>query len=100
MGGSINWTYSSVIIQQQVHDEYLGRMFSLDFAGFELVQTLGILVVGFAIDAVGDGGMRAIVFASAIAAVAPLLIWLRIVYWLDKNDIGAVAAAPELAAGG
>ena len=25
MGGSINWTYSSVIIQQQVHDEYLGR---------------------------------------------------------------------------
>ena len=100
MGGSINWTYSSVIIQQQVHDEYLGRMFSLDFAGFELVQTLGILVVGLAIDAVGDGGMRAIVFASAIAAVAPLLVWLRIVYWLDKNGIGAVAAAPELAAGG
>lgn len=100
MGGSINWTYSSVIIQQQVHDEYLGRMFSLDFAGFELVQTLGILVVGFAIDALGDGGMRAIVFASAIAAVAPLVIWLRIVYWLDKNMIGTVAAAAELAAGG
>ena len=100
MGGSINWTYSSVIIQQQVHDEYLGRMFSLDFAGFELVQTLGILVVGFAIDAVGDGGMRAIVFASALAAVVPLLIWLRIVHWLDKNEIGIAAAAPELAAGG
>ncbi len=100
MGGSINWTYSSVIIQQQVHDEYLGRMFSLDFAGFELVQTLGILAVGFAIDAVGDGGMRAIVFASALAAVVPLLIWLRIVHWLDKNEIGTAAAAPELAAGG
>ena len=100
MGGSINWTYSSVIIQQQVHDEYLGRMFSLDFAGFELVQTLGIMVVGIAIDAVGDGGMRAIVFASALAAVAPLLVWLRIVYWLDKHEIGAVAPAPELAAGG
>ncbi len=100
MGGSINWTYSSVIIQQQVHDEYLGRMFSLDFAGFELVQTLGILVVGLAIDAVGDGGMRAIVYASALAAVVPLVLWLRIVYWLDKNKIGKVAAAPELAAGG
>ncbi len=100
MGGSINWTYSSVIIQQQVHDEYLGRMFSLDFAGFELVQTLGILAVGFAIDAVGDGGMRAIVFASALAAVVPLVVWLRIVYWLDNNEIGMAAAAPELAAGG
>lgn len=100
MGGSINWTYSSVIIQQQVHDEYLGRMFSLDFAGFELVQTIGILVVGFAIDALGDGGMRAIVFASALAAVAPWAAWLRIVHWLDKNEITRAAAAPELAAGG
>jgi len=100
MGGSINWTYSSVIIQQQVHDEYLGRMFSLDFAGFELVQTLGILVVGFAIDAVGDGGMRGIVYASALAAVAPLLVWLRIVHWLESHDPGSVTAAPELAAGG
>ncbi len=100
MGGSINWTYSSVIIQQQVPDEYLGRMFSLDFAGFELVQSIGVLVVGFAIDAFGDGGMQAIVFASALAAVAPFLIWLRVVQMLEKNESGAVLAAPELAAGG
>ena len=100
MGGSINWTYSSVIIQQQVHDEYLGRMFSLDFAGFELVQTLGILVVGLVIDVVGDGGMRAIVFASALAAVVPLILWLRIVRWLESNGIGKVAVAAEPAAGG
>ncbi len=100
MGGSINWTYSSVIIQQQVPDEYLGRMFSLDFAGFELVQTIGVLVVGFAIDALGSGGMQSIVFASALAAIAPLLIWLRVVQWLEKREIVAAWNAPELAAGG
>ena len=100
MGGSVNWTYSSVIIQQQVADEYLGRMFSLDFAGFELVQTVGILVVGFAIDAFGKGGIQAIVFASALAALAPLLIWIYVVRWLEQRESQTSFAGPDLAAGG
>lgn len=100
MGGSVNWTYSSVIIQQQVPDEYLGRMFSLDFAGFELVQTVGILVIGLAIDAFSDGGIQNIVFASALAAVLPLLLWLRVVRWLEKRETMAAWTAPELAPGG
>ena len=38
MGGSVNWTYSSVILQQIVPDEYLGRMFlwiSLDLSWYK-----------------------------------------------------------------
>ena len=100
MGGSINWTYSSVIIQQQVPDEYLGRMFSLDFAGFELVQSIGVLVVGVAIDAFGDKNMQGIVLASALAALVPLLLWLRVVSWLEKREALNPWNAPELAAGG
>ncbi len=100
MGGSVNWTYSSVIIQQQVPDEYLGRMFSLDFAGYELVQSLGILVVGFAIDALGNGGIQGIVFASALAAVLPMLVWLRVVRWLENREAQPAWSAQDLAAGG
>ena len=100
MGGSVNWTYSSVIIQQQVPDEYLGRMFSLDFAGFELVQSVGILAVGIAIDILGEGGTRPIVFASALAAVVPLLLWMRIVQWLEKRESRAAWSAPGIATGG
>ena len=100
MGGSVNWTYSSVIIQQQVPDEYLGRMFSLDFAGFELVQSLGILAVGLAIDAFGGSSVQGIVFASALAAIVPLLMWLRVIQWLEKRERHSGWAAPELAAGG
>ncbi len=100
MGGSINWTYSSVIIQQQVHDEYLGRMFSLDFAGFELVQTIGILAVGLAIDFFGNGAVQGIVFASALAAVIPLLLWLRMTSWLESRENAAAWTAPDLVAGG
>ena len=100
MGGSINWTYSSVIIQKIVPDEYLGRMFSLDFAGFELVQTAGIIVIGLLIDAVGGDGLPIIVFASAGVALIPLFIWLWIVNRLEQKERQASLVPRELAAGG
>lgn len=100
MGGSINWTYSSVIIQQVVPDEYLGRAFSLDFAGFELVQSIGIVVIGVLIDAAGSQSIQAIVFGSALVSLAPLLIWGRIVQWLEKRESHTLSVSPELAAGG
>lgn len=100
MGGSINWTYSSVIIQQVVPDEYLGRAFSLDFAGFELVQSIGIVIIGILIDAAGIEGIQAIVFGAALVSLAPLLIWARIVQLLEKRESGARTVSQELAAGG
>ena len=100
MGGSINWTYSSVIIQQVVPDEYLGRAFSLDFAGFELVQSIGIVVIGVLIDAAGSQSIQAIVFGSALVSLAPLLVWGRIVQWLEKRESHTLSVSPELAAGG
>ncbi len=100
MGGSVNWTYSSVIIQQIVPDEYLGRMFSLDFAVYELVQSIGIVVIGLFIDATGSGGIQAIVYGAALVSIVPLLIWTRLVQWLENQERVAVPAAPELAAGG
>ena len=100
MGGSVNWTYSSVIIQQVVPDEYLGRMFSLDFAGFELVQTFSILAVGVLIDVLGNAGLSAIVYASAAVAIVPLLIWIAVVQRLEQRESTGLSAAPELAAGG
>ena len=100
MGGSVNWTYSSVILQQTVPDEYLGRMFSLDFAGFELVQSIGIIVIGLLIDAVGVGRVGTIVFASALIAIVPTLIWIWIVQRLESAEAQGLAGAPELVAGG
>ncbi|MDE2637276.1 MAG: MFS transporter [Chloroflexota bacterium] len=100
MGGSVNWTYSSVIIQQVVPDEYLGRTFSLDFAGFELAQSIGIVVLGLLIDAVGNAGIQSIVFGAALISLAPLFIWTRIVQLLEKRAPHSVSVAPEPAPGG
>ncbi len=100
MGGSVNWTYSSVIIQQVVPDEYLGRMFSLDFAGFELVQSISIVVIGLLIDAVGNDNIQIICYVSALVAIVPLLIWIRVVQSLEKRESQALGSTTELAAGG
>ena len=85
MGGSVNWTYSSVIIQQVVPDDYLGRMFSLDFAGFELAQSISIVVIGLLIDAAWVANISHIVYGSALAAVVPLLLWLWILRALENG---------------
>jgi MFS family permease len=83
MGGSVNWTYSSIIIQKIVPDEYLGRMFSLDFAGFELIQGISAITVGLLIDAVGIQNVHLVVIGTALLAVIPLLIWIWAVRRLD-----------------
>lgn len=83
MGGAVCWTYSSVIIQLEVPDEYLGRAFSFDLVGFELVQTLAMVVVGLLIDAMGTDGMQTIVLGMALVAVVPLLIWIWIAHSLE-----------------
>ncbi len=86
MGGSVNWTYSSVIIQKIVPDEYLGRMFSLDFAGFELVQGISAITVGILIDAVGTGNVSVIVLGTGILSFIPFTIWIWAVQQLDKRE--------------
>ncbi len=99
MGGSVNWTYSSVIIQQIVPDEYLGRVFSLDFAGYELAHSIGIVVIGLLIDAAGRDGIQSVAFISAAVALAPLLIWIWLTRALEESEADS-RAAPELAVGG
>ena len=86
MGGSVNWTYSSVIIQKIVPDEYLGRMFSLDFAGFELMQGLSAIVFGLLIDAVGTQNVQFLVIGTAFWALLPLLFWVGAIRRLERSE--------------
>jgi len=86
MGGSVNWTYSSIIIQKIVPDEYLGRMFSLDYAGFEFVQGISAIMVGLMIDAVGSQNVHLIVIGTAFCSVPSLVIWLWAIRRLDTKE--------------
>lgn len=96
MGSSVNWTYSSIIIQKSVPDEYLGRMFSLDFAGFELIMAISVFVTGLLIDAVVIENIHLIVFGFVGVALIPFFIWIWAVQRLERLESQEIAASPAV----
>lgn len=91
MGGSVNWTYSSVIIQKSTPDSYLGRMFSLDMAGFQLASIISTIVTGALVDVVGAENARQAVLLMGIISLAPLGLWMAAVFYLERQEPVAVA---------
>lgn len=86
MGGSINWTYSSVIIQQATPNDFLGRMFALDMAGFQLLTAISILITGVTVDLVGSAQVRQVVLATAVISLLPLVAWSTALPWMQRQD--------------
>lgn len=95
MGGSVNWTYSTVSIQKSVPDAFLGRVFSLDMAGFYLVTTLSTIIHGSLVDALGAERVPLIALGTGVVSMAPLLLWVLIVRWLERRAEAPLAAAGD-----
>ncbi|MEN8240343.1 MAG: MFS transporter [Chloroflexota bacterium] len=74
MGVSINWTYSNVLIQYQVPDRFLGRVFSIDLGLFTLANSTSVLLTGIFLDSfrVEPRGMLTF-FAAASFAMGVVL---------------------------
>ena len=85
-GGSINWTYSSIIIQKGTRDEYLGRMFAMDMAGFHLMMVISIILTGQIVDAVGSEHIRVIVLGTGFLSLTTLLLWMLMVRRLETRE--------------
>lgn len=87
LGGSINWTYSTIIIQKTAPDAKLGRMFSLDFAGFQLATVVSTLIHGLLIDLVGAEQVRIIAIGTAVVSVLPVLFWMFMLPRLERYEV-------------
>jgi MFS family permease len=115
MGGSANWTYSSVIIQKSVPDRFLGRVFSLDLAVFQLATVLSIFVHGSLIDFLTSRIEKAqllnlhrislgheldmllgfyitdkialIAFGTAFVSLIPLVLWTFAVPRMERREL-------------
>lgn len=94
MGGSINWTYSSVIIQEATDDAYLGRMFALDMAGFQLATALSIIVTSLFLERLGNVQAPLIANYTGAASLVPLLVWTGVVRWVEKRQPAPSVPAP------
>ncbi len=93
LGSNVYWTYSSVILQKRVPNEYLGRVFAIDMAGFQLSGVLSTLVVGALVDALGSQQARTISLGSAVVSLIPLVLWTAAVVWLERRERVALPAS-------
>ncbi|HEX2623440.1 MAG TPA: MFS transporter [Phototrophicaceae bacterium] len=89
MGGSSNWTYSSVIIQKSADDHYMGRMFSLDLMAYYLATIISIVGHGALIDLVGNENAYLVALGTTVIALIPLTLWT---WWTRR--INSREAAP------
>lgn len=93
LGSNVYWTYSSVILQKRVPNEYLGRVFSIDMAGFQLSGVLSTLIVGALVDTLGTSQARTISVGTGVVSLIPLVLWAAAVVWLERRER---VAAPAL----
>jgi MFS family permease len=80
MGGSINWTYSDVLLQMIVPDHLLGRVFAFDLAVFTLAVSVSLWLTGFITDHF-HLAPRAIVLLLATGSLGPLAVWGAALRW-------------------
>ncbi|MFT3893998.1 MAG: MFS transporter [Anaerolineales bacterium] len=79
-GGSINWTYSDVLLQLTVPNHLLGRVFAFDIAVFTLAVSISLWLTGFVTD-VFHLAPRVIVLILAAGSLVPLAIWSMALRW-------------------
>jgi hypothetical protein len=93
MGGSANWTYSSIIIQKTADDRYLGRVFSLDMMAFYIASIASTVIHGSAVDAVGSQNANWVAFGTTFVALIAFAAWVLINRWLARHQLGQPATA-------
>lgn len=85
VGGSANWTYSTVVLQKSADDAYLGRVFSLDMMGFYLTSVISTLTHGALVDAVGASRSGLVAIGTFFVALIPLAVWVLLVRMLERR---------------
>jgi MFS family permease len=83
-GGSINWTYSDVLLQMTVPNHLLGRVFAFDFAIFTLAVSISLWLTGFVTDTFHLEA-RTIVLLLAAGSLVPLAVWSAALRWQSRR---------------
>ena len=93
LGGSINWTYSSVILQQSVDDNFLGRVFSLDWIGSFSATAVSTIAIGAMVDFFGDSEIRSVVLLFTLFSLIGTLVWWWALRWQERYELNVKTIA-------
>jgi MFS family permease len=91
-GGSIQWVYSTALLQLSVPDRFLGRVFALELAILTLTMSLSTYFTGWGIDH-GGFSPRQMATILGLAFLVPGVVWLLLQPWLDLGDTGETQPA-------
>jgi MFS family permease len=73
-GGSIQWVFSTVLLQMTVSDRFLGRVFALELALLTLTMSVSTYLTGWGID-YGGVSPRQMAAILGFAFLVPGLLW-------------------------
>src|SRR5262245_47081104 len=92
-GGSIQWVFSTTLLQMTVPDRFLGRVFALEMALLTLTMSASTYFTGLGVDYAGLGA-RPMATIMGLAFMLPGLLWLVIQPRLDRAEtVSAQSAA-------
>lgn len=89
-GGSLNWTYSDVLLQMKVPNRFLGRVFALDLGLFTLAMSGSVWLTSLALDRYALEP-RTMAMLLAAFSLGPFVFWAMTLRLLNRVE-GASAA--------
>ena len=84
-GGSIQWVFSSTLLQMEVPNRFLGRVFALDMAFVTLTMSISTYLTGYGLDTAGLSPRQMAMLLGG-AFIVPGLVWLVLQPWLDRSE--------------
>jgi hypothetical protein len=95
MGGSIQWVFSTTLLQMAVPNRFLGRVFALEIALLTLSMSVSTYLTGYGLDHAGFS-VRQMATILGGAFVIPGAAWLLLQRWLDKAEASNAVPAPSI----
>jgi MFS family permease len=94
-GGSIQWVFSTTLLQMSVPNRFLGRVFALEIALLTLSMSMSTYLTGYGLDHLGLSARQMATFMG-IAFVIPGIIWFLLQRWLNRAEVGETHRAPSM----
>jgi MFS family permease len=73
-GGSIQWVFSTALLQARADDRFLGRVFATEYAGFTLATALSAYLAGAASDAGASPELLAVALGGVFFATGAVMV--------------------------
>lgn len=89
-GGSIQWVFSTTLLQMTVPDRFLGRVFAIEMALLTLTMSISTYLTGLGVDYPGLGA-RGMATALGVSFAVPGVAWLMLQRWLDRDVVERTA---------